>query len=71
MLADQTIRAIQPLKCVGMKCPPQAAIMNPQIPPMARMNEINSIMPGFRPQMFDPYSFKENNDKSLNLRGSQ
>ena len=72
MLSDQTLRAIQPLKCSGIKCG------NPMMP-------VNSLMPAIQEidmsltdmrsapmgQMFDGFSFKETNNKIGNLRGNE
>jgi len=69
ILADQTLRAIQPINCSGPKCPSPTLSMNSIVP---AIREIDMMMPDMRgpiPPMFDVFSFKQTDDKNRNLRG--
>jgi hypothetical protein len=58
MLADQTIRAIQPMKCFGAKC---------AIPTSPIMNGLEAMQVGFTQEpSYNSFMFKQNN-----LRGNQ
>jgi len=69
ILADQTLRAIQPINCSGLKCANSMIPVNSIIP---AMQEIDMLMPNLRqapmPGLYD-FSFKQSDNKIRNLRG--
>jgi len=70
MLADQTLRAIQPINCSGPKCPSSMIPVNSMVP---AIQEIDMMVPNMRQSsmtsMYDaPFSFKEINSNIRNLR---
>lgn len=71
MLADQTLRAIQPINCSGPKCASNP--MNPVNSIAPAIQEIDMLVPNMRhsamSSLYDtPFSFKQTNNKMRNLR---
>ncbi len=68
LLTEQTLRAIQPIKCVGFNCGSSINPINNMIPVM---QEMDMILPNLNTpinSIYDGFSFKESQNKIHNLR---